>query len=116
MGKQNKYKGIFLYLFGSQGFIRSSKITGPGLTAVVSNNCPWPSSGWLREASCSHSTPEALRLSQCQGATDAEGPDLGVGGGSLKELRVSSGIQEVGLLPSIYRHISFSPKPQVGTV
>lgn len=37
MGKQNKYKGIFLNLFGSQGYFRSSKIGGPGLTAVVSN-------------------------------------------------------------------------------
>lgn len=79
MGKQNKYKGIFLYLFGSQGYFRSSKITGPGLTAVVSNmtnSCAWPNSGWL----FTQALPRPLGLPQHQGSIDAEEPDVRGGG------------------------------------
>lgn len=72
MGKQNKYKGIFLNLFGSQGYFRSSKIVGPGLTVTVVHG---PALGGWDRLAVTHPRP-----SQHQDLIDAEGPDVRGGG------------------------------------
>lgn len=79
MGKQNKYKGIFLNLFGSQGYFRSSKIVCPGLTAVVGNMTVTvvrgPALGGWDRLAVTHPRP-----SQHQDLIDAEDPDVRGGG------------------------------------